>query len=64
MGWMCEHTHHYSYAGPGDGHPQNGALCPIEHGAPYEPKDTLRSRTATGPLLRHWASSPSPATGP
>lgn len=51
MGWTCEHTHYYSYAGPGDGQPQNDALCPIQHGAPYEPEDTLRSRDELVPFL-------------
>ncbi|HUF33204.1 MAG TPA: hypothetical protein VMN58_08375 [Acidimicrobiales bacterium] len=44
MGWTCEQTIHFSYAGPGDGQPQRQAQCPIEQGAPYGPQDTLRSR--------------------
>ena len=51
MGWTCEHTHYYSYAGPGEGQPQNEALCPIDHGAPYGPEDTLRSRDELVPFL-------------
>lgn len=43
MGWTCERTFYYSYAGPGDGQPQRVAKCPINHGAPYEREDTLRS---------------------
>jgi hypothetical protein len=43
LGWPCESTWHFSYAGPGDGQPRADAACPIDHGAPYEPEDTLRS---------------------
>lgn len=42
MGWTCDRTFYYSYAGPGDGQPQRVAKCPITHGAPYEREDTLR----------------------
>jgi hypothetical protein len=52
MGWTCEHTHYYSYAGPGAGQPQNDALCPIGTGAPYGPEDTLRSRDELVPFLQ------------
>lgn len=51
MGWTCEQTYYYSYAGPGDGQPQNAALCPIQHGAPYGWRDTLRSRDELVPFL-------------
>jgi hypothetical protein len=51
MGWTCERTLYYSYAGPGDGQPRQDALCPIEHGAPYEPEDTVRSRDELVPFL-------------
>jgi hypothetical protein len=44
MGWTCERTFYFSYAGTGDGQPQRDALCPIDHGTPYVPEDTLRSR--------------------
>lgn len=43
MGWDCDHTFYYSYAGPGNGQPQRVAKCPIEHGAPYERIDTVRA---------------------
>jgi hypothetical protein len=42
MGWDCDGTRYVSYAGPGDGQPQRVAQCPIDHGAPYVPEDTLR----------------------
>ncbi|MEW6155573.1 MAG: hypothetical protein AB1673_16545 [Actinomycetota bacterium] len=42
MGWSCDRTVYFSYAGPGDGQPQGDARCPIDHGAPYEETDTLR----------------------
>lgn len=44
MGWTCERTYYFSYAGPGDGQPRRLAQCPIGHGAPYGIEDTLRSR--------------------
>jgi hypothetical protein len=44
LGFDCGQTYYFSYAGPGDGQPQNDARCPIDHGAPYEPEDTMRSR--------------------
>lgn len=51
MGWTCEQTFYYSYAGPGNGQPQNEALCRITNGAPYEREDTLRSRDELVPFL-------------
>lgn len=42
MGWTCERTFYYSYAGPGEGQPRRLAECPIRHGAPYTEVDTLR----------------------
>lgn len=44
LGFDCGQTYYFSYAGPGDGQPRGDAQCPIEHGAPYEPDDTLRGR--------------------
>ena len=43
MGWTCEQAFYFSYAGPGDGQPQEDAMCTITEGAPYEREDTLRS---------------------
>jgi hypothetical protein len=51
MGWTCERTYYFSYAGPGDGQPRNDALCPITDGAPYEAVDTMRSREELVPFL-------------
>jgi hypothetical protein len=44
LGFTCEQTYYYSYAGPGGGQPQRDAWCPIRTGTPYVPRDTLRSR--------------------
>lgn len=57
VGWSCEQTHYFSYAGPGDGQPQNEAACPIRHGAPYEPVDSLRSRDQVIPWLAEQVES-------
>ncbi|WP_075926864.1 hypothetical protein [Nocardiopsis sp. CNR-923] len=35
LGYGCDQTHYFSYAGPGDGQPRGEALCPIRTGAPY-----------------------------
>jgi hypothetical protein len=51
FGWPCEQVHYFSYAGPGDGQPQNEAACPIRHGAPYGAEDTLRSVDELVPWL-------------
>jgi hypothetical protein len=50
-GFGCEQTFYFSYAGPGDGQPQNDARCPIRTGAPYEPEDSLRSREELVPFF-------------
>ncbi|MEZ5152436.1 hypothetical protein [Rhodococcus zopfii] len=42
LGYRCEQVYYFSYAGPGDGQPQEGAACPIRTGAPYGPDDTQR----------------------
>jgi pimeloyl-ACP methyl ester carboxylesterase len=42
LGWTCESTWYFSYAGPGDGQPTGDAACPVDHGSPYGPEDTLR----------------------
>ncbi|MDQ4071080.1 MAG: hypothetical protein M3203_16665, partial [Actinomycetota bacterium] len=42
MGWSCERTVYFSYAGPGDGQPTGDGRCPVDHGAPYVAEDTLR----------------------
>jgi hypothetical protein len=44
IGFPCEQTFYFSYAGPGEGQPQGDAQCPITTGAAYEEEDTLRSR--------------------
>lgn len=51
MGWTCERTFYFSYAGPGDGQPRRLAHCEINHGAPYGIADTLRSRRQLVPFL-------------
>lgn len=51
LGWTCETTRYFSYAGPGAGQPQRNARCPIESGAPYSAADTLRSRDDLVPFL-------------
>lgn len=42
MGFECEQTYYFSYAGPGDGQPQGEAQCEATTGAPYDADDTLR----------------------
>jgi hypothetical protein len=61
MGWDCDGTRYVSYAGPGDGQPQNKARCPIDSGAPYEPADTLRP---TDELVEFLEAQVADADGP
>jgi hypothetical protein len=56
MGWTCEETYYFSYAGPGEGQPQADALCQIDHGAPYEAEDTLRGRDEIVGYLERYAA--------
>ncbi|HEX6426003.1 MAG TPA: hypothetical protein VFZ79_21100 [Acidimicrobiales bacterium] len=42
LGFGCEQTVYFSYAGPGDGAPRRSSLCPITRGAPYVAEDTHR----------------------
>jgi hypothetical protein len=42
LGYTCEQTVYFSYAGPGDGQPRGVATCPITSGAPYVADDTQR----------------------
>ncbi|HVM26606.1 MAG TPA: hypothetical protein VM433_02925 [Mycobacteriales bacterium] len=61
LGWTCERTRYFSYAGPGDGQPQNEAECPIDHGAPYEAADSLRGSDDVVPFLEQQvAPAPDP----
>lgn len=61
MGWACEQTFYYSYAGPGNGQPQREAFCEITHGTPYEREDTLRSTEELVPFLEaQTAEMPAP----
>lgn len=42
LGFDCEQTAYFSYAGPGSGAPQRAAACPITRGALYVAADTRR----------------------
>jgi alpha-beta hydrolase superfamily lysophospholipase len=42
IGFTCDQTVYFSYAGPGDGAPQRAARCSVRHGAPYVAADTHR----------------------
>ena len=42
LGFGCDQTVYFSYAGPGDGQPRGVATCPITSGAPYISHDTQR----------------------
>lgn len=42
FGFACEQVYYFSYAGPGQGQPQDQAVCPIRTGAPYTEEDTRR----------------------
>lgn len=42
LGFDCEQTAYFSYAGTGPGAPQRAARCPITSGAPYRAEDTRR----------------------
>jgi hypothetical protein len=60
LGWSCERTYHFSYAGTGDGQPQGDARCPIPFGSPYEAEDTLRSRDDLIPALEAFVAEMPP----
>jgi hypothetical protein len=63
LGFTCEQTYYYSYAGAGDGQPQNDAQCPIRTGAPYHAEHTFG---ATAELVQHFVDQvedlPTPVT--
>jgi hypothetical protein len=59
-GWSCHQVHYFSYAGPGDGQPRGDAVCPIRHGAPYEPPDTVRSRRDVVPWIEQQVAEMEP----
>jgi hypothetical protein len=42
LGFDCDRTAYFSYAGPGRGGPQRQARCPVRTGAPYRFDDTRR----------------------
>lgn len=42
LGYTCDQTYYFSYAGPGGGQPRGAALCPVRTGAPYSKNDTMR----------------------
>lgn len=42
LGYSCEQTYYFSYAGQGEGQPQGQALCPIHSGSPYTEGHTQR----------------------
>ncbi|WP_152514382.1 hypothetical protein [Nocardiopsis valliformis] len=42
LGYDCDQTFYFSYAGPGDGQPQRQARCPMRTGAPYQSAHTQR----------------------
>lgn len=42
LGYRCDQTAYFSYAGRGDGAPRRDARCPITRGAPYAAADTRR----------------------
>jgi hypothetical protein len=63
LGFSCEQAYYFSYAGPGDGQPQEHAQCEIRTGVPYEPDDTFSS---TPVLVEHFLGQvrglPAPVT--
>lgn len=42
LGYTCDQTYYFSYAGPGPGQPRGVANCPIRTGRPYVEEDTQR----------------------
>jgi hypothetical protein len=42
LGFGCDRTAYFSYAGPGRGGPQRQSRCPVRTGAPYRFDDTRR----------------------
>jgi hypothetical protein len=60
LGYGCDQTFYFSYAGPGDGQPTGDARCPIGHGAPYGPEDTMRSRDEIVPSIEAFVEEMEP----
>lgn len=52
LGYGCDATAYFSYAGPGTGAPQRDARCPIRSGAPYRAQDTRRPLAELLPSFR------------
>jgi hypothetical protein len=62
LGFGCDQTYYFSYAGPGDGQPREDAACEIVHGAEYTANDTTRSRGELVTFLEEQtAQMPAPA---
>ncbi|MFI6575671.1 hypothetical protein ACIBFB_07700 [Nocardiopsis sp. NPDC050513] len=53
LGYGCDQTHYFSYAGPGNGQPRGEALCPIRTGAPYV---SAHTQTPVGEQVRSFAA--------
>jgi hypothetical protein len=60
LGYGCDQTHYFSYAGTGPGQPAGEAVCPIDHGAPYGPEDTMRSRDEVIPFIEEQVAALDP----
>lgn len=52
LGFDCDQTVYFSYAGPGAGAPQRSARCPITRGAPYVAEHTHRPMDELAATLR------------
>jgi hypothetical protein len=61
LGFDCDQTYYFSYAGPGEGQPRNHAQCPIRTGAPYSSIDTYGP---TSDLVNHLVAQLRPLPEP
>lgn len=63
LGYDCDQVFYYSYAGPGQGHPERGGVCPVRTGAPFGPEDTHSSIPALADeLVKQVRDLPRPLT--
>jgi hypothetical protein len=61
LGFACDQTYYFSYAGPGDGQPQTHAQCPIRTGGPYQATHTY---DPTSELVDHVVTQVSALSDP
>lgn len=63
LGYDCDQVFYFSYAGPGDGHPQASGACPVRTGAPFGARNTHAAiPRLAGELAKQVRDLPRPVT--